>query len=100
MAWFLVVMLSLSAVLLMSAVAFQVKSQQAEMIRILDSKSIQYELVDISVGGELRDEMRSKAGDPTAVPPQLFNEDQYCGNYEMFSEAVEADTVEQFLKLA
>lgn len=58
---------------------FQVKSQQAEVIRILDSKSIQYELVDISVGGELRDEMRSKAGNPTAVPPQLFNEDQYCG---------------------
>ncbi|KAI3358333.1 hypothetical protein L3Q82_014771, partial [Scortum barcoo] len=78
-----------------------VKSQQAEMMmRILDSKSIQYELIDISVGGELRDEMRSKAGNPTAVPPQLFNEDQYCGNYEMFSEAVEADTVDQFLKLA
>uniref|UniRef100_A0A3Q0R0M6 SH3 domain-binding glutamic acid-rich-like protein 3 n=1 Tax=Amphilophus citrinellus TaxID=61819 RepID=A0A3Q0R0M6_AMPCI len=78
-----------------------VKSQQAEVIRVLESKSIQYELIDISVGGELRDEMRSKAGDPTAVPPQLFNEDQYCGqNYEMFSEAVEADTVEQFLKLA
>lgn len=57
----------------------QVKSQQAEVIRILDSKSIQYELIDISVGGELRDEMRSKAGDPTAVPPQLFNEDHYCG---------------------
>lgn len=48
-------------------------------MRILDSKSIQYELIDISVGGELRDEMRSKAGDPTAVPPQLFNEDHYCG---------------------
>lgn len=60
-------------------VFIQVKSQQAEVIRILDSKSIQYELIDISVGGELRDEMRSKAGDPTAVPPQLFNEDQYCG---------------------
>ncbi|XP_027892624.1 SH3 domain-binding glutamic acid-rich-like protein 3 [Xiphophorus couchianus] len=77
-----------------------VKSQQAEVIRILESKSIRYELIDISVGGELRDEMRSKAGDPTAAPPQFFNEDQYCGNYEMFSEAVEADTVEQFLKLA
>lgn len=49
------------------------------MIRILESKSIQYELIDISVGGELRDEMRSKVGDPTAVPPQLFNEHQYCG---------------------
>ncbi|KAF1381313.1 hypothetical protein PFLUV_G00152570 [Perca fluviatilis] len=77
-----------------------VKSQQAEVIRILESKSIQYELVDISVGGELRDEMRSKAGNPSAVPPQLFNEDQYCGDYEMFSEAVEADTLDQFLKLA
>ncbi|XP_017286648.1 SH3 domain-binding glutamic acid-rich-like protein 3 [Kryptolebias marmoratus] len=77
-----------------------VKSQQSEVIRILESKSIPYELVDISLGGELRDEMRNKAGDPAAVPPQLFNEDQYCGNYEMFSEAVEADTVKQFLKLA
>lgn len=48
-------------------------------MRILDSKCIQYELIDISVGGELRNEMRNKAGDPSAAPPQLFNEDQYCG---------------------
>lgn len=58
---------------------FQVKAQQAQVIRILDSKSIQYELIDISVGGEVRNEMRTKAGNPSAVPPQLFNEDQYCG---------------------
>lgn len=77
-----------------------VKSQQADVTRILDSKGIKYELIDISLDGELKDEMRNKAGDPTAVPPQLFNEDQYCGNYEMFSEAVEADTVEEFLKLS
>uniref|UniRef100_A0A674CQB3 SH3 domain-binding glutamic acid-rich-like protein 3 n=1 Tax=Salmo trutta TaxID=8032 RepID=A0A674CQB3_SALTR len=77
-----------------------VKSQQAEVMRILESKSIQYELIDISVGGEVRDEMRSKAGNPTAVPPQIFNEDQYCGNYDMFSDAVEEDKVEQFLKMA
>lgn len=76
-----------------------IKSQQSDVIRILDSKGIKYELIDISVGGELRDEMRNKAGDPTAVPPQLFNEDQYCGNFEMFQEAVEEDAVEQFLKL-
>lgn len=63
----------------MCDVVLQVKSQQAHIMRVLDSKSIQYELVDISVGSEVRDEMRSKAGDPTAVPPQLFNENQYCG---------------------
>uniref|UniRef100_A0A671N0K1 SH3 domain-binding glutamic acid-rich-like protein 3 n=1 Tax=Sinocyclocheilus anshuiensis TaxID=1608454 RepID=A0A671N0K1_9TELE len=78
----------------------KVKSQQAEVMRILESKSIKYELIDISVGGAVRDEMRSKSGNPTAIPPQIFNEDQYCGNYDMFSEAVEADTVEQFLKIA
>ncbi|KAM8883058.1 SH3 domain-binding glutamic acid-rich-like protein 3 [Synchiropus splendidus] len=77
-----------------------VKSQQAQVMRILDSKSIEYELIDISTDGELREKMRTKAGDSAAAPPQLFNEDQYCGNYEMFSNAVEADTVEQFLKLA
>ncbi|XDV34447.1 hypothetical protein PO909_004605 [Leuciscus waleckii] len=48
-------------------------------MRILDSKSIKYELIDISVGGAVRDEMRSKSGNPSAIPPQIFNEDQYCG---------------------
>lgn len=77
-----------------------VKSQQTEVMRILDSKSIKYELVDISVSSELRDEMRSKSGIPSAVPPQLFNGEDYCGDYEMFSAAVEADTVDLFLKMA
>lgn len=63
----------------MCDVVLQVKSQQAHIISVLDIKSIQYELVDISVGSEVRDEMRKNVGDPTAVPPQLFNENQYCG---------------------
>ncbi|KAL7883912.1 hypothetical protein SRHO_G00015700 [Serrasalmus rhombeus] len=78
----------------------EVKSQQAEVMRILESKNIQYELIDISADGALRNEMRTKSGNPNAVPPQIFNEDQYCGGYMMFSEAVEEDTVEKFLKLA
>ncbi|KAJ8407018.1 hypothetical protein AAFF_G00292940 [Aldrovandia affinis] len=78
----------------------EVKSQQAEVMRILESKSIQFDLIDISVGGAMREEMRSKAGNPSAAPPQIFNEDQYCGDYAMFSEAVEADTVREFLKMA
>ncbi|XP_017337897.1 SH3 domain-binding glutamic acid-rich-like protein 3 [Ictalurus punctatus] len=78
----------------------EVKSQQAEVMRILESKNIQFELIDISVGGDIRNEMRTKSGNPNAAPPQIFNEDQYCGDYEMFSEAVEEDTVEKFLKIA
>ncbi|KAB5517971.1 hypothetical protein PHYPO_G00173680 [Pangasianodon hypophthalmus] len=78
----------------------EVKSQQGEVMRILESKNIRFELIDISVGGDVRDEMRTKSGNPKAAPPQIFNEDQYCGDYEMFSEAVESDTVEKFLKIA
>ncbi|GAA6081664.1 SH3 domain-binding glutamic acid-rich-like protein 3 isoform X2 [Tachysurus ichikawai] len=78
----------------------EVKSQQAEVMRILESKNIQFELIDIAVSGDLRQEMRISSGNPSACPPQIFNDDQYCGDYEMFSEAVETDTVEKFLKIA
>lgn len=59
--------------------AFQIKSQQSEVTRILDGKNIKYELVDISQDNALREEMRAKAGNPKAIPPQIVNGDQYCG---------------------
>lgn len=58
---------------------FQIKSQQSEVTRILDGKNIKYELVDISQDNALREEMRAKAGNPKAIPPQIVNGDHYCG---------------------
>ncbi|KAJ8267726.1 hypothetical protein COCON_G00128980 [Conger conger] len=78
----------------------EVKSQQSEIIRFLEGKNIPFELIDISVGGAVREEMREKAGKPSAAPPQIFNGDEYCGDHSMFSDAVEANAVEQFLKIA
>ncbi|XP_074903622.1 SH3 domain-binding glutamic acid-rich-like protein 3 isoform X1 [Buteo buteo] len=78
----------------------QIKSQQSEVTRILDGKNIKYELVDISQDNALREEMRAKAGNPKAIPPQIVNGDQYCGDYELFVEAVEQNTLQEFLKLA
>ncbi|XP_053310510.1 SH3 domain-binding glutamic acid-rich-like protein 3 [Spea bombifrons] len=77
----------------------EIKSQQCEVMRILDSKSIVYETVDISVDNKLREEMRDKAGDPKACPPQIFNGDEYCGGYELLAAAAEEEIVDQFLKL-
>ncbi|XP_074074129.1 SH3 domain-binding glutamic acid-rich-like protein 3 [Macrotis lagotis] len=77
----------------------EIKSQQSEVTRILDGKRIQYELVDISQDNALREEMRALAGDPKAIPPQICNGNQYCGDYELFVEAVEQDTLQEFLKL-
>ena len=56
--------------------------------------------MDISQDNALRDEMRALAGNPKATPPQIVNGDQYCGDYELFVEAVEQNTLQEFLKLA
>ncbi|XP_039344353.1 SH3 domain-binding glutamic acid-rich-like protein 3 isoform X2 [Mauremys mutica] len=57
----------------------QVKQKQAEVTRILDINKTKYELIDVSISEHLLQEMRAKAGNPNAVPPQIFNGDDYCG---------------------
>ncbi|XP_029475136.1 SH3 domain-binding glutamic acid-rich-like protein 3 [Rhinatrema bivittatum] len=76
-----------------------IKAQQSDLTRILEGKCIKYETVDISQDNSLRDEMRTKSGNPKATPPQIFNGDEYCGDYEQFRDAVEADALKEFLKL-
>lgn len=78
---------------------------------ILDSKSIKYEIVDITEPGketekELMQEKATSKGctisDPNpryALPPQMFYDANYCGDYDVFDMANELDTLEDFLKL-
>nr|XP_033813374.1 SH3 domain-binding glutamic acid-rich-like protein 3 [Geotrypetes seraphini] len=77
----------------------EIKAHQSDVTRILDGKCIKYEMVDISQDNSLREEMRTKSGDPKATPPQIFNGDEYCGDYEQFRDAVEGDALNEFLKL-
>ncbi|XP_045142758.1 SH3 domain-binding glutamic acid-rich-like protein 3 [Echinops telfairi] len=77
----------------------KIKSRQSEVMRILDGMRIQYQLVDISQDNALREEMRTLAGNSKATPPQIVNGDQYCGDYELFVEAGEQNTRQEFLKL-
>lgn len=46
---------------------------------ILSSKKIEFEQIDISASEEAKKKMRDLIGDPKALPPQIFNGDQYCG---------------------
>ncbi|GCC26814.1 SH3 domain-binding glutamic acid-rich-like protein 3 [Chiloscyllium punctatum] len=77
----------------------EVKSQQSEVMRVMDGKGITYELIDIAQNNSLKEEMRIKSGNPKALPPQIFNGEQHCGGYEDFVEAVEMADVRKFLKL-
>ncbi|PWS22511.1 hypothetical protein DKP78_18005, partial [Enterococcus faecium] len=77
----------------------EVKQQQSEIFQYLDAKKIMYKPMDITQDSSIKDEMRSRVGNPTAMPPQVFNGDTYCGDYSMFFQAVEAGKAEVFFKL-
>merc|ERR1712033_109501 len=53
------------------------------------------------MGEEQRDFMRAharkKEGQRNALPPQIFNGEKYCGDYDDFDVANEDDELEEFL---
>ncbi|XP_018319477.1 SH3 domain-binding glutamic acid-rich protein homolog [Agrilus planipennis] len=89
----------------------EVKKRQQRVLMILDSKNIKYEVVDIAEPGneEAKEFMQNNSkslgatiGDANpkhALPPQVFNDEEYCGDYDLFDLANEVDEVEKFLKL-
>uniref|UniRef100_A0AAG5DHQ1 SH3 domain-binding glutamic acid-rich protein n=1 Tax=Anopheles atroparvus TaxID=41427 RepID=A0AAG5DHQ1_ANOAO len=90
----------------------EVKKRQQRVTMIMDSKHIEYTVIDITEPGQEgeKDFMQVNAqhkgctiSDPNprhALPPQLFNDTEYCGDYDDFDMANEVDNLEVFLKLA
>lgn len=70
---------------------FQVKKRQQRVLMILDSKNIKYDVIDITEPGKeadkdfMQNNSKSNGGtvsDPnprSPLPPQLFNDEEYCG---------------------
>ncbi|XP_034936066.1 SH3 domain-binding glutamic acid-rich protein homolog [Chelonus insularis] len=82
----------------------EVKKRQQRVLMILDSKNVQYEIIDITEPGK-EDEKEFMQANSTSkdskhpLPPQIFNDEDYCGDYEDFDLANEIDELEKFLKL-
>ncbi|KAK9308478.1 hypothetical protein QLX08_001630 [Tetragonisca angustula] len=83
----------------------EVKKRQQRVLMILDSKNVEYETIDITEPGKEMEkefmQMNGIARDDSKypLPPQIFNEDEYCGDYEDFDLANEIDELEEFLKV-
>merc|ERR1712066_1064732 len=81
----------------------EITNRQHRILMILKSLGIAMDCVDISAPGmdEQRDFMRASAkkkeGQRHALPPQIFNGEKYCGDYDDFDVANEDDTLEEFL---
>ncbi|XP_062843429.1 SH3 domain-binding glutamic acid-rich protein isoform X5 [Trichomycterus rosablanca] len=82
-----------------------IKKKQQDVVGFLNALKIDYAQLDIASNEENRMWMRENVpGDrkPTngiPLPPQIFNEDNYCGDYDTFFDAKEDNSVYEFLGL-
>ncbi|XP_043235393.1 SH3 domain-binding glutamic acid-rich protein-like isoform X1 [Amphibalanus amphitrite] len=85
---------------------YEVKKRQQRIQTVLDSCAIAYELIDITEAGcederkFMQETAKAKEGDRNPLPPQIFNDKDYCGDYDAFDYANETDQLHQFLKLS
>uniref|UniRef100_A0A914V6M4 Uncharacterized protein n=1 Tax=Plectus sambesii TaxID=2011161 RepID=A0A914V6M4_9BILA len=84
----------------------EIRKQVQRVMMVLDGMGIDYEAVDITLPGKEkeRDFMRTNAkareGQSVALPPQIFYEDEFIGDYEDFDNAVEDNQLLYFLRLS
>ncbi|KYB27205.1 SH3 domain-binding glutamic acid-rich protein homolog-like Protein [Tribolium castaneum] len=90
----------------------EVKQRQNRVFQILDSKNVKYQAIDITQDEHKTEKefMQNNAknlgatsmepGPKHPVPPQIFNDDDYCGDYEQFEIANENSELKEFLKLS
>uniref|UniRef100_V9LFE2 SH3 domain-binding glutamic acid-rich-like protein n=1 Tax=Callorhinchus milii TaxID=7868 RepID=V9LFE2_CALMI len=82
-----------------------IKKKQQEVLGFLQVNKIDFEECDIAVNEENKKYMRENVpencrpstGNP--LPPQIFNNDRYCGDFEAFFDARENNAVYAFLGL-
>ncbi|XP_078102652.1 SH3 domain-binding glutamic acid-rich protein isoform X3 [Sander vitreus] len=82
-----------------------IKKKQQDVVGFLEALKVDYTQLDIACNEENRMWMREnvpeekKPANGIPLPPQIFNENGYCGDYETFFDAKEDNMVYAFLGL-
>ncbi|XP_033970309.1 SH3 domain-binding glutamic acid-rich protein isoform X4 [Trematomus bernacchii] len=82
-----------------------IKKKQQDVVGFLEALKVEYAQLDIACSEENRMWMRQnvpqekKPSNGIPLPPQIFNEEGYCGDYETFFDAKEDNAVFAFLGL-
>ncbi|XP_074534970.1 SH3 domain-binding glutamic acid-rich protein isoform X7 [Halichoeres trimaculatus] len=83
-----------------------IKKKQQDVVGFLEALKVDYTQLDIACNEENRMWMRQNVPadkKPTSgipLPPQIFNDEDYCGDYETFFDAKEDNSIHAFLGLA
>uniref|UniRef100_H0Z3Z1 SH3 domain binding glutamate rich protein n=2 Tax=Passeriformes TaxID=9126 RepID=H0Z3Z1_TAEGU len=84
----------------------QIKKKQQEVVGFLEANKIDFQQMDIAGDEDNRKWMREnvpgekKPQNGIPLPPQIFNEERYCGDFESFFSAKEENIIYSFLGLA
>ncbi|XP_073719225.1 SH3 domain-binding glutamic acid-rich protein isoform X3 [Misgurnus anguillicaudatus] len=82
-----------------------IKKKQQDVVGFLEALKIDYTQLDIASNEVNRQWMREnvpgekKPTNGIPLPPQIFNEEMYCGDYDTFFNAKEDNAVYEFLGL-
>ncbi|KAJ8368826.1 hypothetical protein SKAU_G00088540 [Synaphobranchus kaupii] len=82
-----------------------IKKKQQDVVGFLEALKIEHAQLDIACSEDNRMWMREnvpgekKPTNGIPLPPQIFNEESYCGDYETFFDAKEDNQVYAFLGL-
>ncbi|XP_008274154.1 SH3 domain-binding glutamic acid-rich protein isoform X5 [Stegastes partitus] len=82
-----------------------IKKKQQDVVGFLEALKVDYTQLDIACNEENRMWMREnvpeekKPANGIPLPPQIFNEEGYCGDYDTFFDAKEDNAVYAFLGL-
>ncbi|XP_071994882.1 SH3 domain-binding glutamic acid-rich protein isoform X1 [Engystomops pustulosus] len=83
-----------------------IKKKQQEVVGFLEANRIDFEEKDIACNDDNRQWMREnvpgekKPKNGIPLPPQIFNGEQYCGDFDSFFDAKEGNEIYVFLGLA
>uniref|UniRef100_A0A8C9UKQ8 SH3 domain-binding glutamic acid-rich-like protein n=1 Tax=Spermophilus dauricus TaxID=99837 RepID=A0A8C9UKQ8_SPEDA len=93
-------------VLAISSFELQIRKKQQEVVGFLEANKIDFKELDIAGDEDNRRWMREnvpgekKPQNGIPLPPQIFNEEQYCGDFDSFFSAKEENIIYSFLGLA
>ena len=65
--------------------------------RLLDRNNLKYEVIDVSSGDGIRDEMIKKANGKRTIP-QIFFDDHHVGGYQELRELEKENKLQELLK--
>jgi len=81
----------------------KLENEQQKIVMVLTMRKKEFEVIDIMKPGNqnhrtyMRDRGKKKEGQRNVLPPQIFNGDDYIGDFEDFDLANEDDVLEEFL---